>query len=67
MTCVGSRQIYISEDSQTDRQRTYNVTLKFVRESLLQWKSNKYCIFVCVHVHTCGCKGAWGCVCRACV
>ena len=39
------------------RQCTYNVTLRRVRESLLPWKSNKYCIFVrvcvCAHVHNC--------------
>jgi hypothetical protein len=34
-----------------DRQCTYNVTLKRVRESPLPWKSNKYCI--CVRVRKC--------------
>jgi hypothetical protein len=34
-----------------DKQCTYNVTLRRVHESLLPWKSNTYCIFVCVCVH----------------
>jgi hypothetical protein len=42
-----------------DRQCTYNVTKRRVRESLLQWKSNKYYIFACV----CACL----CVVRACM
>jgi hypothetical protein len=34
-----------------DRQCTYNVTLRRVRELLLPWKSNEYYIFVCVCVY----------------
>jgi hypothetical protein len=34
----------------------YSKTLRGVRELLLPWKSNKYYIFVCVHVQ---CPGAW--------
>jgi hypothetical protein len=37
--------------SQQDRQySTFNVTLRCVRESLLQWKINDYYIFLCVRV-----------------
>ena len=47
---------------------TYNVTLKRVRESFLPWKSDKYCVFVCVCVRArlCVCPGRWACAC-ACV
>jgi hypothetical protein len=38
-----------------DRQYTYNVTLKRVRESLLLWKSNKYYIFFSVRLCACVC------------
>jgi hypothetical protein len=36
----------------------YNVTLRCVRESLLQWKSSKYYLLVCV----CVCIRALACV-----
>jgi hypothetical protein len=39
-----------------DRQCTYNVTIRRVRESLLPWKSSKYYLLVCV------CMGARKCV-----
>jgi hypothetical protein len=38
-----------------DRQCTYNVTLRQVRESFLPWKSNKYYICVCVRAGACAC------------
>ena len=41
-----SRRVHIENDEQ-DRQCTYCVILRRVRESLFPWKSNKY-IFVCV-------------------
>jgi hypothetical protein len=44
-----------------DRQCTYNATLKRVRESMLQWKSNKYCLLVCVCVRVRLYPGAWAC------
>jgi hypothetical protein len=34
-----------------DRQHTYNVTLRCVRELLLPWKCSKYCIFACLCMH----------------
>ena len=50
-----------------DRQRTYNVTLRRVRETLLPWKSNQYCIFLCVFAHAwvtaCACVRLYVCVC----
>jgi hypothetical protein len=49
------------EHKQYRQQCTYNATLKSVHESLLPWKSNKYCIFVCVHA--CVCPGVWVCTC----
>jgi hypothetical protein len=62
-----------------DSQCTCNVILRRVRESLLQWKSNKYYIFVCVCVCACvlafllacmrvyGYPGMWASACvRAC-
>jgi hypothetical protein len=47
-----------------DTQCTYHVTLRRVRESLLQWKSNITCVCVCV----CVCArargpGTWACAC----
>jgi hypothetical protein len=33
----------------------YNVTLRRVRQLLLLWKNNKYCIFVFGHVHARAC------------
>jgi hypothetical protein len=36
---------------QQDRLCTYNVTLRHACKSLLQWKSNKYYIFVCTYVY----------------
>jgi hypothetical protein len=47
------------ENLKQDSQCTYNITLRRVCESLLLWKSSKYYIFVCVHVHKCGCPGTW--------
>jgi hypothetical protein len=38
---------------QQARQCMYNVKLRRVRESLLQWKSNKYYLLVCVCVRAC--------------
>ena len=49
-----------------DRQCTYNVTMRRVCETLLQWKSKKYYIFLCV----CVCGWVGGCRCSykdACV
>jgi hypothetical protein len=42
-------------ETEQDRQCTYNVTMRRVCESLLQWKSNTYYIYVCVRV----CARAW--------
>jgi hypothetical protein len=48
-------------------QYSCNVTLRRVRESLTLWKSNKYCLFVCVRacscVRACGYPDAWAYVC----
>jgi hypothetical protein len=51
-----------------DRQCTFNVTLRRVRESVLPWKRNKYYLFVCLsaRVRACGWPCAWACTC-ACV
>ena len=48
-------------DSSQDRQCTYNVTLRRVRELLLPWKSNEYYIFVCVCVWVPGRLGVREC------
>jgi hypothetical protein len=47
-------------NKEQQRQCTYNVTLRRVRELLLPWRSNKYYIFVCVcvDVRTCVRVGA---------
>jgi hypothetical protein len=45
------------------RQCTYKVILRRFRESLLQWKSNKYYISVCVCLRACGYPSAWACSC----
>jgi hypothetical protein len=44
-----------------DRQCTYNVTLRRVRELLLPWKSNEYYIFVYVCARAFVCPGALPC------
>ena len=46
-----------------NRQCTYNVTLRRVRESLLQWKSNKYYILDCVCACVRACMWVPGRVC----
>jgi hypothetical protein len=50
-----------------DRQRTYNVILRLVRETLLPWKISQYCIFLCVFAHAwvtaCACAHVYVCVC----
>ena len=38
------------DKTKQDRQCTYNVTLRRVCEQKLPWKSNTYCIFVCVNL-----------------
>jgi hypothetical protein len=42
-------RLWLGNENTTDR-RTYNVTLKRIRDLFLLWKSNKYYIFVCVCV-----------------
>jgi hypothetical protein len=49
---------------QEDSQRTYNITLRRQRESLLPWKSNNYYILICAFVLAR--LGEWACAC-ACV
>jgi hypothetical protein len=44
-----NESICFSATSKQDRQCTYNVTMRRVRESLLPWKRIKYYIFVCVY------------------
>jgi hypothetical protein len=55
-------EIRILDEAENDvamfmENKTDNVTLRSVRELFLQWKSNKYYIFVSV------CPGVWACAC----
>jgi hypothetical protein len=46
-----------------DRQCTYDVTLRRIRESLLPWKCNlSVCVCACVLTYVCGCPAALACV-----
>ena len=42
--------VYSCEQKQEDRQCTYNLTLRRLRELLLSWNSSKYYLLVCVCV-----------------
>ena len=53
--------VRIARILQQDRQCTYNVTLRCVRESLLPWKDNEYYLLVCVCVRACGYPDLWAC------
>ena len=50
---------YTRQMGKVKRQCTCNVTLRQVHESLLQWKSNKYYIFVCLCVFFKACECVW--------
>ena len=40
----------------------YTVTFRRVRESLLQWKSSKYYLFICLRACVRACAGALACM-----
>ena len=52
----------LAHNFKQERQCTYNVTLRRVRVSLLPWKSNKNCTFVCARALACvrGCARVHG-------
>jgi hypothetical protein len=46
-----------------ERQRTYNIILKHVHETIVAMEKQKYYMFLCLSAHVCVCVGgggAWG-------